>query len=116
MFTAYVAVAVMTVVSNTVAAIAALVRANWILENLSKYGVPQRWITPLGVAKAAGALGVLVGFAIPAIAVAAAVGLVLYFVGAVIFVARSRWYSHLPFPGLYLLLALGTLVLRFATL
>jgi hypothetical protein len=38
---------------------------------------------PFGTLLAAGALGLLVGFAVPVIGTAAAIGLVLYFLGAV---------------------------------
>ncbi|GGS63823.1 hypothetical protein GCM10010156_23610 [Planobispora rosea] len=116
MFTAYVAVAVTTAASNIAAAIVDFARAEWILGNMSKYGVPHSWIYPLGVAKAAGALGLLVGIAVPAIGIAAATGLLLYFAGAVFTVARARWYSHLPYPALFLLLAAGSLTLQLTTL
>jgi hypothetical protein len=113
-FTAYVVVVVATVVSNIAAAIADFLRVPWILGNMSKYRVPHSWIYPLGIAKAVGALGVLAGLAVPAIGVAAAAGLVLYFIGAIVTVARARWYSHLAYPTLFLLLAIGSLVLRLA--
>jgi hypothetical protein len=38
----------------------------------------------------------------------------LYFVGALGTVVRSHWYTHIPFPGVYLALAVGALVLRLA--
>jgi hypothetical protein len=111
-FTAYIAVVVATVVGNAAAAAVDFFRVPWILDNMSKYGVPHSWIFLLGLAKAAGAAGLLVGLAVPAIGVAAAAALVLFFAGAVVTVARARWYSHLPFPGLFLLLAAGTLALQ----
>ncbi|MGW1882858.1 DoxX family protein [Streptomyces sp. NPDC001970] len=82
---------------------------------MSEYGVPHAWIHPLGAAKAAGALGLLAGLASPAVGVAAATGLVLYFAGAVITVARARRYSHIPYPGLFLVPAAGSLALGPAT-
>ena len=115
MFTAYVAVAVVTATSNIAAATADFLRAKWILGNMSKYGLPHSWIYPLGAAKAAGALGLLAGIAAPAIGVAAAAGLLLYFLGAIVTVARARWYSHLPYPTLFLLLAASSLTLQLAT-
>jgi hypothetical protein len=77
-------------------------RAKWVVEPLAAYGVPESWWTWLGVAKAAGAAGLLVGLFVPAVGVAATVGLVLYFTGAVITVLRARSFSHVPFPLLYL--------------
>ena len=47
----------------------------------------------------------------PAVGVAAAAGLVAYFVGAFVTVVRARWFSHLVFPGAFLLLAAGARVL-----
>lgn len=85
-------------------------RAKWVLEPLVEYGVPRSWWPWLGAAKAAGAAGLLVGLAVPAVGSVAAVGLVLYFTGAVITVARARWYSHIPFPLMYMAPAVGALV------
>ncbi|KJY31435.1 DoxX family protein, partial [Streptomyces sp. NRRL S-495] len=53
-------------------------------------------------AKLAGAAGLLVGLVVPALGVAAAVGLILYFFGAVITCLRARSYKTVPFPLLYL--------------
>ncbi|GIH79699.1 DoxX family protein [Planobispora longispora] len=116
MFTAYVVVTVTTAAGNVAAAIVDFARAGWVLGNMSKYGVPHSWIYPLGAAKAAGALGLLAGLAVPAIGIAAAAGLLLYFAGAVFTVARAHWYSHLPYPALFLLLAAGSLALQITTL
>ena len=44
--------------------------------------VPRRWMLPLGTLLACGAVGLLAGLAVPPLGIAAAVGLVLYFVGA----------------------------------
>ena len=74
----------------------------WVVDNLADYGVPRRWWSSLGVAKALGAAGLIVGIWVPAIGVAAAVGLVAYFVGAAATVVHARAYSHIPFPLLYL--------------
>jgi len=114
-FVAFVVVTVVAAACNVAAAAIDFGRVGWILENMSKYGVPRSWLFPLGAAKAAGALGLLVGLAVPAIGTAAAVGLTLFFTGAVVTVARSRWYSHLPFPATFLVLAVAALVLRVAT-
>jgi hypothetical protein len=52
--------------------------------------------------KAAGAAGLLIGLFVPVIGVMAGIGLVLYFAGAVITVVRARWFSHVPYPLLYM--------------
>ena len=45
--------------------------------------VSQKWMIPFGMLLASGAVGLLVGFALPALGTAAAIGLVLYFICAV---------------------------------
>ncbi|WP_370617227.1 DoxX family protein [Mumia sp. Pv 4-285] len=79
-----------------------LARRAFVVDNLRQYDVPERWWPWLGLAKALGAVGLLVGLAVPAVGVAAAVGLALYFVGAIVTVLRARRFTHLPFPVLYL--------------
>ncbi len=49
-----------------------------------KAGVLESWMTTLDILKAAGALGLLVGIDVPLIGTAAAVGLILFFVAAII--------------------------------
>ncbi len=82
--------------------VSVLARRAFIVDNLTDYGVSERWWPWLGAAKLLGALGLLAGLAVPVLGVAAAVGLGLYFVGAVITVVRARSYGHVPFPLLYL--------------
>ncbi|MEW2305217.1 DoxX family protein [Streptomyces sp. NPDC006655] len=88
-----------------------LMRAEWIVKALTDYRVPRAWWTPLGVAKAAGAVGLVVGLVVPVVGVLAGVGLLLYFTGAAVTVARARWYSHIPFPLVYAAPVAGALVL-----
>ncbi|MFD4503553.1 DoxX family protein [Streptomyces sp. NPDC058457] len=88
-----------------------LMRADWIVKALTDYRVPPAWWTPLGLAKAAGAVGLVAGLFVPVVGVLAAVGLLLYFTGAAITVARAKWYSHIPFPLVYAAPVAGALVL-----
>ncbi|WP_327253686.1 DoxX family protein [Streptomyces sp. NBC_01244] len=89
-------------------------RAPWVVEAMEQYKVPGAWWTPLGAAKAAGALGLLVGLFVPAVGVAAGVGLVLYYTGAVITVLRARAYAHAPFPVIYMAPVVAAFALGFA--
>ena len=70
---------------------------------MAKVGVAESCITTLGILKAAGALGLLVGIGAPAVGIAAAVGLVLFFVGAIITHLRERLLvrprDRVPSPG-----------------
>ncbi|CAL9395972.1 hypothetical protein SUDANB121_01364 [Nocardiopsis dassonvillei] len=49
-----------------------------------RLGVPRSWIPFLGTLLGAGALGLLVGPAVPAVGLAASAGLVLYFTGGLV--------------------------------
>ncbi|MER8042531.1 DoxX family protein [Streptomyces sp. NPDC094032] len=86
-------------------------KAKFTVEPLAEYGVPRAWWNWLGAAKLAGAVGLLVGYAIPAIGIAAAIGLVLYFLGAVITVLRAKAYAHAVFPLIYMAPAVAVLAL-----
>ena len=81
---------------------------------MAKAGVPQSWITMLGILKAAGAAGLLIGIALPLIGVVAAIGLSLFFVGAIITHLRAHDYSF-GLAVVFLLLAVAALVLRMAS-
>lgn len=112
MLTAYVMVTLLAAASNAWAAYVDFARAEWVIENMKRYGVPRSWLFSLGALKALGAVGLLVGIHVPRIGVAASAGLVLYFIGAIATVARSQWYSHLRYPTPFLLLAIASLALR----
>jgi hypothetical protein len=116
MFTAYVVVAVLAAVANATAAAFDFLRADWVLANMAKVGVPRTWLFPLGALKAAGALGLLVGIVAPVIGVAASALLVLFFAGAVATHLRAHAAAvSYAYPGAFLLLALGSLVPRLAS-
>lgn len=83
-------------------AYAVFTHKGWVVDNFVDYGVPRRWWAWLGAAKALGAVGLVAGLWIPAVGIAAATGLGLYFLGAVVTVLRARAYTHTPFPLLYL--------------
>jgi uncharacterized membrane protein len=115
MFAGYVVVAVLAAAANIWAAMTDFTTER-ALANAAKVGVPPSWLFPLGALKAAGALGLLVGMAVPVIGVAAAIGLVLFFVCAIFAHLRVSWYSTIPFPAAFLLLAVGALLLRLASM
>ncbi|MGW6913336.1 DoxX family protein [Kitasatospora sp. NPDC054939] len=105
---------VVTVVAAFLSAFSAgsvFLGAEWTVKPLADYGVPRGWWMWLGTAKAAGALGLLVGLAVPAIGLAAGTGLVLYYTGAVITVLRARSYAHTAFPLVYMAPVVGALIL-----
>src|SRR5215204_5177325 len=114
MSTAYVVVTIVGAAMAAFSAFSVFTHAKWVVEPLADYGVPRSWWPWLGTAKATGAAGLLVGLFVPVIGVAAGIGLVLYFTGAVITVVRARWYSHIPYPLLYMAPVVGSLALGFA--
>jgi hypothetical protein len=111
MFTAYVVVTLMAIAANTFAATADFMRLKFVLITAAKAGVPESWMTMLGILKAAGAGGLLLGLiGVPLIGTAAAIGLILFFVGAIITHLRVRNYSIGPAVA-FLVLAVAALVL-----
>lgn len=114
MSTTYVVITVLATAWVGFSAASIFFRAKWVVEPLVEYGVPRAWWLWLGTAKAAGAAGLLAGLFVPVIGVLAGIGLVLYFTGAVLTVARARSYSHIPFPLLYLAPVVVSMALGFA--
>jgi hypothetical protein len=110
MFAAYAVFTVFTAAANIFSATCDFVRYKQVSVAMAKAGVPESWMTTLGVLKAAGALGLLAGFRVPPIGTAAAVGLILFFVGAIITHLRARDFSF-GLAVVFLLLAVATLVL-----
>ncbi|MEU5263878.1 DoxX family protein [Amycolatopsis sp. NPDC021455] len=111
MSTAYLIVTIAAAAFVGFSAVSVFARAKWVVEPITEYGVPRSWWPWLGTAKAAGAAGLVAGLFVPPLGVAAAIGLVLYFTGAVVTVARARSYGHLVFPVLYLAPVVASLAL-----
>ena len=112
MSTAYLIVTLFAAAFVGFTAVSVFTRAKWVVEPITEYGVPESWWLWLGTAKAAGAAGLVAGLFVPAIGVAAAIGLVLYFTGALVTVARARSYAHLAFPLIYVAPVVASLALR----
>ncbi|MFJ6850417.1 DoxX family protein [Streptomyces sp. NBC_01166] len=109
-----VVVTVLTAVWVAFSGVSLLRRAPFVVDPLVSYGVPRAWWRPLAVAKLLGAVGLLAGLVVPVVGVTAAVGLVVYFVGAVITVLRARSFKTVAFPVLYLAPVVATLAVGFA--
>ena len=115
MFTAYIVVTVLAAAANVFSATLDFIRYKQILVNMAKVGVSESWLTTLGFLKTAGALGLLTGICVPVIGIAAAVGLVLFFIAAIITHLRGQDYSF-GLAIMFLLLAVAALVLRVISL
>ncbi|PXX70733.1 DoxX-like protein [Nocardia tenerifensis] len=115
MSTAYVIVTVAAAAAMLVASGIDVFRAQWVRDNMSAYGLPEWTLYPLAVVKAAGAAGLLAGLAVAPLGLAAAICLVLYFLGAIATILRARAYGDLGYPMPYLVLAAGSLALFVAS-
>jgi DoxX-like family len=113
MTTAYFAITLAAAAFVGFSAASAFAKAKWVVQPLTDYGIPQAWLPWLATAKAAGAVGLIVGLFVPPIGLIAALGLILYFTGAVITVIRARWYSHIAYPLLYVAPVIAALALGF---
>jgi DoxX-like family len=71
--------------------------------------VSHKWMIPFGVLLGCGAVGLLTGFVVPVLGMAAAIGLVLYFVCAVSAHVRAR-DPNVAGAVSFLLLALAALI------
>jgi DoxX-like family len=115
MFIAYVVVTAITVVVNAGIAIADFAGARFIRANAAEVGLPQSRLPLLGALKAAGAAGLVLGLlGVRFIGIAAAIGLVLFFVGAIAAHIRARVFYNIGFPGGFLALAVASLILTVA--
>jgi hypothetical protein len=107
----YVVITVITAVITAAVGIADFIPAGFVLANSAKVHVPRSWLPMLGTLKLAGAIGLLVGLVgLPAVGIAAATGLVLFFLGAVIAHLQARVFYNIAFPGAYLALSAASLV------
>lgn len=92
----YVVVAIVLAVALAGSAVAKLRRVESVTTSLTGVGVPLSWFPPLAAVELAGAAGLLVGIAWRPLGVAAAIGVVLYFLGAVLAHVRARDVAGMP--------------------
>jgi hypothetical protein len=83
MHLAYFVTTIVAALANGYAAGLNFVGAESVKVVADRVHVSRRWMVPLGTLLASGAVGLLTGFAVPALGTAAAIGLVLYFLCAV---------------------------------
>jgi hypothetical protein len=98
------------IAANAFIVAADLARARFVMANSAQVGLAPGSIPYLAALKGAGALGLAAGLAgIPFVGLAAAAGLVAFFVGAVGAHVRARVFYNIGFPLLYLALAAASL-------
>ena len=83
MYVTYLVITILAVLANGYAASLNFVGDESVKVVADRVRVSRRWMVPLGTLLASGAVGLLTGFAVPALGTAAAIGLVLYFLCAV---------------------------------
>jgi hypothetical protein len=105
------AVIVTTIVLNAAIAFADLVKAPFVLATSKAVDVPPSWLPALGTLKLAGAAGLLIGLlGLKPLGVAASIGLVLFYLGAIIAHLRAGKIATGAAPLFFLALAAATLL------
>jgi len=105
----YIVITIVTGGMNLYAASLDFVGAESVKAVADRVQVSQRWMAPLGTLLLSGGVGLLAGFAIRPLGIAASIGLILYFICAVSahVRARDRGVGGAIF---FLLLAIASLV------
>ena len=112
MDTAYIVITLITVAINAAIVIADLAKAEFVLANSAEVGVPRPLLPLLAALKGAGAAGLVLGLlGLDLIGIAAAAGLVAFFIVAVAAHIRAKVFYNIAFPGAYLALAAASLIL-----
>ena len=88
-----------------------LARNEGIVKSITSLGVPLRMFPFLAACEIAGAIGLIVGIWWRPLGIAAAIGVVLYFIGAVSAHLRKRDFKGMPGAGLLLIISAVTLAL-----
>lgn len=84
------------------------VRARFVVQNSTEVGVGPRWIPYLAILEGAGVAGLVAGLlGWPRLGLAAAIGLTLFFVGAVGAHIRAKVFHNIAFPAVFLALAVA---------
>jgi hypothetical protein len=111
---ALVAVTLVNVLFNAIESVANLMRADWVKANSHAVGVPDSRLPFLGFVKGAAAVGLAVGLFWRPLGIAAAVGLVAFFVLATALHIRHRDFHNCYGPLLFLALGVAVLWLMIA--
>lgn len=113
MFIAYAVVAGLLALTLAASATFTLQRNPAITESMGKVGVPDSWLPRLATLKAAGAIGLVAGLWLTPLGIAAAIGVTLYFIGAIVTHLRAKDYDFAP-AAVLALVAAAALILRAA--
>jgi hypothetical protein len=114
MFIAYLVIAIVLALGLFFSARAKLTRDARVIESLTTVGVPQGWLHWLAACQIAGGLGLIAGLFVPSLGIAAAIGVILFFVGAIGAHVRVGDIKGLVGPTPFLLLSIAALLVRLA--
>ncbi|WP_405970463.1 DoxX family protein [Streptomyces sp. NBC_00988] len=114
MFIAAFVVSVMFALILLVSARGKLIKDPAQMKTLERVGFPEQRVALLAAAEIAGAGGILIGLAWWPLGVAAAIGIIAYFSGAIVSHLRVRDWQFAP-AAVLLLAGVAALVLRLAS-
>ena len=86
----YIVITLLAAAANGYAACLNFIGAESVNAVADRLQVSRKWMIPFGTLLASGAAGLLIGFAVPVLGKAAAIGLILYFVCALSAHIRAR--------------------------
>ena len=112
MLVATVIVTVLLAALLTFAALRKLTHAVDVVQSYRRAGVPENKLTYLAAILLAGAVGLILGLWWAPLGIAAAIGVVCYFLVAIGFHIRAGDQEHLPTPVAMAALGVASLVLR----
>lgn len=117
MHTAYLVVTMIAIGIDGFSGVSALVHFAPIIPPMQRAGVPLSWLTfPIGTLKVLGTVGLVVGLWVPAIGIAAAAGLTVFFICAVYtHVLANDISAQFAFAGCLLALNSAAFVLALVT-
>jgi hypothetical protein len=111
MYFAHVAVAVLMSLLSVISGVAKLRHSSHVVKVIHELvRVPMKWFPYLAACEFAGAAGLLIGISWSPIGLAAAIGLIIYFLGAIIAHLRVGDIKELGAPTFLLGLAVACLV------
>jgi DoxX-like family len=109
----YLVVTILAALATGYAACLNFVGAESVKAVADRVHVSRKWMLPFGTLLASGAVGLLLGFAVPLLGKVAAIGLVVYFICAIGAHIRAR-DSGIGGAAFFLLLAAAALLTTFA--
>jgi hypothetical protein len=115
-YVAYVVIAILLALMLSGSALLKLTRNQRIVDGLAAAGVPVSMFPFLALCEIAGAVGVLVGIWYAPLGIAAAIGLVIYFILAVGAHVRKTDYKGIPNAAAILVFSALALIARILSL